>query len=202
MLIEKGFYLFEYARVVDNETEDTIYIPIEGYSLRSESIYNLQEFGKYVVTLDLNKPKECEILLEGIAKEIEANSPIAKYFNKLDNVGEGVYFTTTYQGKFLRLKAKGLLHGGKSKSAKPFTSDKSLEILAIKLTPVWRITQGIKEVKATEKRDIGSLLKWVNKDIIKEETDVQSLSKLDLKTLQICVAKEVKTYYFDNLKGY
>lgn len=105
----------------------------------------------------------------------------------------------------LRVKAKGEKHGGKPKvireSKSTLTDAETLRLtdLANTITPVWRITQGIKEVNATEMKHLGALIGWVINDIKKEE----SLEVIEqLKSLSRFISTIVKDYYFNYLKGY
>jgi len=205
---DKGAYIFDYCRVVSNDTGDTHYKSTESLvTPQGKSIYLLNSFGTYTLTLDFNKPDECEEKLENLALTIEENSPIAKYFNKPDNVGEGVYLWGIYNVTPTRLKAKGEKHGGKPKVKKtnghglPNNVKAKLQTLADKLTPVWRITQAITETEATEKKHIGLILKWVMEDIQKEEQPALEDANIEFKQVQGFVVSIVKDYYSDTLKG-
>ena len=202
---DKAAYLFDYARVVCNATNDEIYISTENWDRPELNIYNLKAFTKYELTLNLNNPDECEKRIQELAEHVEENSPIAKYFEKEDNVGEGVYLYATYNDQLFRVKAKGEKHGGKPKVPKEpkskLTDEETVRLttLAHKITPVWRITQGIKEVNATEMKHLGALIGWVIGDIKKEET-LEVVE--ELKSLSRFVSAIVKDYYFDYLKDY
>lgn len=202
---DKAVYLFDYARVVCNTTNNEIYVSTENWARPELNIYNLKAFKKYELTLNLNNPDECEKSIQDLAEYVEENSPIAKYFGQKDNVGEGIYLYTTYNNQLFRLKAKGEKHGGKPKALKKQNEKLDnkekdrLIALAHKITPVWRITQGIKEVNATKMEQLGTLIGWVIKDIKKEE-DLKVIE--ELKYLSSYVSNIVKDYYFDFLKGY
>ena len=201
---DKAVYIFDYFRIVDNATEHTEYIPSQAIPVNPNvGIYLLSSFGTYSLQLDFNQPALCAAQLAQLALQIEDQSPIAKYFDKPNNVGEGVYLWGTYQGEILRVKAKGEKHGGKPKTNTKATlseDDKSALIeLADSLTPVWRITQGITETGATTREHLGSLVKWVVSDIIKEESPTLVASGVELKQLQRYIATQVKAYYFDLL---
>jgi len=205
---DKATYIFDYFQVIDNATEERQYLSTENLQIPLNcNIYLMRNFGTYSITLDLNNPKECEKQLQELALNIEENSPIAKYFNKPDNVGEGVYLWCK-NNTMLRLKAKGEKHGGKRKSPKPpkqkLTDEESKHLAAIaaKVTPVWRITQGITEVNATEKKHVSKVIKWVLNDVAKEESPLLIEEKIELKSISKYVATEVRNYFFDYLKDY
>jgi len=205
---DKAFYMFDYLRLID-EDGDEFHYPTTNLSNHAESIYVMKDFKQYSVVLDFNNPSECEEVLEALALEIEANSPIAAHFNKPDNVGEGAYLwcLAIKDHPLYRLKTKGEKHGGKPKEKRDKsgpTSEEVVQLTAIadQLTPVWRITQGITETSATEMKDIGNLMKWVNQDIIKEEMEVITASGYDFKQLQKFTSKVVKDYFINSLKDY
>lgn len=207
---DKGAYLFDYYRVVNNEDdEDQTLFPTTGIGYIPHSIYNMAAFGNFTVTLDFNKPEECENTLKKIAELAEDNSPIAEYFEKPNNVGEGVYLYCLAANGYptYRLKAKGEKHGGKPKvkrEQKPMDSEleAKLSALAEEVTPTWRLTQAITETNATEMKHIGEVMKWVNQDIVKEEMPKLEAAEVDPKQLGHFVAAIVKTYYIGYLKQY
>lgn len=206
---DKGAYLFDFARVISNEDDHIIqHLSTEGLGAKDNFIYRLSDFApQYSLTLDFSKPEGCEKQLKDIALQIEENSPIAAYFNKPDNVGEDAVLIALYNGNFLRLKTKGDKHGGKPKQ--PKTQSKRtpgeqalLESVADKVTPVWRLTQAIAESRATEKKHIGDVIKWVLADVVKEDLHVLQEAKLTIKQVSGEISKIVKDYCFDNLKDY
>lgn len=206
---DKGAYIFDYCRVVTNTTDESQYKSTISLKVPSgNSIYLMSSFGCHSVLLDFNNPTKCEEDLKVLAESIEANSPIAKYFNKPTNVGEGVYLWATHNGKVLRLKAKGEKHGGKPKvprEPKHTLSDAESETLlafANKVTPVWRLTQAITETKAVERKHLGTVIGWVISDIEKEEQPFFEENSITIKDLSRSISTIVKDYYFESIKGY
>lgn len=176
-------------------------------TLTKNNIYHMRHFREFTITLDFSNPHQCERTLQLLAESIEDNSPIAKYYNKPDNVGEGAYLWCNYNGEMLRLKTKGLKHGGKPKEKrvqKPLDSELEIKLqnLADKVTPEWRLTQAITETNATEMKHIGEVMKWVNQDIIKEEMPLLHEAGVEPKQLGRFVASIVKKYYIDSIKNY
>ena len=206
---DKGAYIFDYFRVVNNDTDERQAYSTAGLTVFPEdSIYLMSSFGSYELLLDFNNPEECEQLLNNLVKDIEDNSPIAHYFNKPENVGEGLYLYGSDGNCTYRLKAKGEKHGGKPKEPrkpKQATSPEEVEKLtaiADKVTPTWRLTQAITEVNATEPKHLGEVIKWVIADIAKEELPVLIEADVELKNLSRYISAIVKAYYFDSIKGY
>lgn len=206
--IAKGAYIFDYFRIVNNDTDETQYKSTEDLnSYADHSIYLISYFGRCSVSLDFNNPKQCEKSLQHMAETIEDKSLIALYHNKPDNVGEGVYLYGEHEGIRYHLKAKGLKHGGKpkDKSNKPKLSDEDkqkFQGIADKVTPEWRITQAITETEATQMKHIGQVIKWVNQDIVKEEMPVLHEAGVELKKINGFIAQIVKDYYIEYIKEY
>jgi hypothetical protein len=202
----KAAYLFDFARVVSNEDDSTHYISTKGVDAPMHYIFNVSKFSTYSITLDFNEPHLCEEQLKVLVDKVEKSSPIAASFGKENNVGEGLVLSTFVYGELIHLKAKGNLHGGKpkTKTGKVLSPETQQAIIDVtdKVTPTWRIAQGIEETKATTKQDIGKLLKWINQDILKEDLHIITDSNLEFKDISRSVAKVTKEYYFDHIKSY
>jgi len=206
---DKGTYIFDYFRVVNNDTSESHFKPTTGLKVYPEdSIYLMSSFSRHAIDLDFNNPIQCEADLKDLAETIEAKSAIANYFNKPDNVGEGAYLWCEYNGTMLRLKTKGEKHGGKPKQPRTPKETKSpeevkrYEELATAVTPVWRITQAITETNATERKHLGEVIKWVIADVVKEETPKLLEANILIRDLSRYISAEVKDYYFNSLKDY
>jgi hypothetical protein len=205
---DKGAYIFDYFRVVNNDTDESQSYSTTGLTVfPDDSIYLMSSFDRYEAALDFNNPTKCEETLNTLALQIEGDSSIAKYFDKPDNVGEGAYLWCEYNGTMLRLKAKGDKHGGKPKVKKdqnPITEEHTIKLVALadKVTPVWRITQAITETNSTEMKHVNEVMKWVIQDIAKEEMPVLHDAGIELKELNKYVTKIVKDYYIDLTKKY
>ena len=201
----KAFYLFDYFRVVSNSDEYSVTYPTTGISNTAENIYNLASFGTYEVTLDFNHPDQCTQTLTKLAETIEANSPIAKFFDREDNVGEGAVLYCISEP--YKLKTKGKLHGGKPKQPRqpksPADTARGAELakLAADCTPAWRITQAITETDATERKHLGGIIKWLRADIVKECLPELQAADAVIADIAGYVAAEAKQYFFDSIKG-
>lgn len=203
--VDKGAYIFDYFRVITNDSDESTYKSTRSIiPPRNSNIYLMSSFSSYTLVLDFNDVSKCETDLEALALSIEKASPIARYFNKPTNVGEGAYLWAKYDGRVLRLKTKGEAHGGKSKaprvkSEKDIAEELMLKDLADKVTPVWRITQGITETSASEMKHLGPLIKWVISDVVKEETPTLVEANVEIKILSRYISAIVKNYFNDYL---
>lgn len=201
--LEKSAFIFEVARVTNDEGRDE-WITTDGLCHPDANIYNLLNYQTYEVDLNLNDYDACMSMLDQITYEqVEAKSPVGVQFG-LDNIGEGVYYTCVVNGQLMRFKHKGDLHGGKPKVPKVHVSvdDERVAFLlsvADEVTPTWRLTQAIQETNATTMKDIGSVIKFVQTDILKEEGLTLDKHGIKLKDIVKYVVDITKKYYIDNV---
>lgn len=201
---DKAMYIFDYMRIVNEEDPDDVKFVATDKLPLTTGIYRMSDFGTYSIALDFNNPAECIANLKTLAEQIEDNSPIAKHFDKPNNVGEGAYLWCDYKGKMLRLKTKGLKHGGAPKTPRKkvdSVEQEAREALGNLVTPVWRIVQGIEETNASERKHVGELIKWVIADVVKEEMTTIGDSPYDLAEIKGPISVATKKYFFEVLDG-
>jgi hypothetical protein len=203
---DKSAYIFKNFRYVDNRDEKITYISTSKIkSIPNKNIYALANFGEYYMPLDFNQLENYVDFLNNVTAFIEDNSPIATFFGQSDNVGEGLVYTAMYKGQFVAFKTKGTKHGGKLKKKhnKSKITDETKAVyqdIADKITPEWRLTQGITETKASSIEDTGKLIKWVIADIIKEESHILQENKVTMKDINRYVSKIVVSFFKDYLE--
>ena len=206
--VPKAAYLFDYARALNKETGEITFFQTHGIAYPEQGVYNLYDFGAYTAVLDFNNPEECEMTLDRLVKEVEENSPVAKYFNKEGNVGEGVFLISWHNDVIVKLKAKGEKHTAKTKRrgvqkvSRTSEEEQRLQEFADKVTPVWRIEQAIKATDAKSLKDMGKILAWVSKDVIDEEQPLINTSEFEWVDMKRAVAARVKRYVLSSFKSY
>jgi len=207
--LPKAFYIYA-VKVSNDETSEWIspYYLIDT-KIQYNNIYNVWNFKVWDIDIDLDVPSKSINTLEQFVKDIEEHSIIAETIS--DNplkctIGEGIVFWgLDKQSNWVNFKIKGLKHS-KSRVKTIKRVDSALENLkmeiAEKVTPGWRLNQAIQEVfgenwenEITRKR-IGEVLKYVFKDIIKEELDTISDAGLEPKQINGYVSKRVKEHFF------
>ncbi len=202
---DKAAYIFKYFRVVSNKDDSSEYFPFVYNVNAEEGMYKLSSFGLSALTIDFNDPEKAIADLKILAEHVEDNSEIAKFYGKLDNVGEGVYLTAWHGDELLRLKTKGDKHGGKPKVKREnYTvitdkDAKAIDDLAQTVTPEWRLNQAIRETGATSEKHTGLVIKWMIDDIRKEEEPTMREAGLEFKQIQGTVVSIIKEYFFDSL---
>ena len=145
-------------------------------------IHNIMNAQTWNFEIDFETPLLSQNqFIELVEKVIEPNSPIGKQMGVEGNVGEGAVFTFMYKETMHRFKVKGEEHSvSKVKTLKPVDNEKEqLKIdIATKVTPGWRLEQMYAEVFDTINGGLGSVqgtgdfIKAVNKDILKEDSDI------------------------------
>lgn len=177
--MEPTFIIFS-VRGRENEEGDPIYIPLDAIlSSPENNIFKITDFKQFSYDLDLS----CEDSIKGlqdITLSVEEECPVAKALNPEGNlVGEGLVWTTNYNGKHFKFKHKGEKHarGGGSRKVKASESYSEQQIEAInrfceKALSEDRLLQGVEYLQEMEldasAKNTGSYLKWVNQDICKE----------------------------------
>ena len=123
-------------------------------------------------------------------------------------IGEGVVVQFMFKDQLFTFKVKGEKHANsKVKTLKPVDEAKEQlkQDVAQKVTPTWRLEQMFNEVNNVINggvptiKNMGSFLKEVNKDILKEDSDIIANAGLEPKQVFGKVAQIAKVWYQDEL---
>lgn len=204
-LLDKSFYIFD-CLIYNFETKEKTWIDISELEVDSESnVFNIYDFPTFKVNIDFNNPGLIQNQLVEITTKVEQDCPVSRQLlgdieDKL--VGEGVVWTAYWKNQKHIFKVKGEKHSTskvkKLASVDPELIKSVLEFVDYAATEN-RIQQGIKEVNATEKKDMPALLRWVANDIITEENDTLTTNSLQWRDVQREVSNRVRQYYFKTL---
>lgn len=206
--VDKTFVIFQHFKVTPINEDPSFWLETKLINNHSENIYNINEFQKYNLEIDFENPKFSQNKLIEIVESIEMNSPVGKHFNKENNIAEGIVGTFMFNGVLFRFKIKGEKHSiSKVKTLSPVDDIKEQNKIdcATKITPAWRLEQmfdlandtinsGVPDIK-----NIGSFIKMVQQDIIKEELDTLAEFNLEPKDIFSIVSKISSKWYKDNL---
>jgi len=171
-----------------------------------KSIYNIYDFPIYEIDIDFQSPTLSQNKLIEITQEVERQCPVGAYFNKT-GIGEGVVWTEWAQTRGgLTFKVKGEQHSvSKVKTLAPVDTEKLAniqEFIDYACTEN-RMLQGLdylREQQLTiEMKNIGTFLKWLNSDIIKEEKDTMEKSNIDGKDVARAVQNKARTWFQQHL---
>jgi hypothetical protein len=199
--IEKMFVIF--AVKVDGE-----YIDFSGYkkSIPKMQIFNINQFPKFTMDIDFEHPETTQNKLTEITEQVEALCPVGKYFG-VDGIGEGVVWNCFWNNEMLIFKVKGEKHqSSKVKQLATLDLEKvngANQFVEYALTES-RLFQGIEYLKemnlpVTEK-STGDYLRWIMKDIIKEESETMEAAGLIMKDCQPLIARDARRFLFNNIQ--
>jgi len=167
------------------------------------SIYHVNQFGGWFVTVDFNQPEVAQNLFVKITEQVEAQCPVGSAFG-VDGVGEGVVWRcTTDPSEELWFKVKGEKH-----SASKVKTLGSIDVEAMQSQNAFvaatvtenRLEQGLQnlvneQLKPFDMTSMGDFIRWVHTDIVKEESDVIAASGLDPKKVGGPIAKAARSWY-------
>ncbi|UJR36396.1 hypothetical protein I4U23_029119 [Adineta vaga] len=169
-------------------------------------IYNIFDFPIYEIEIDFQEPKLSQNKLVEITEAVEKECPVGKYFEKT-GIGEGVVWTEWAQTRGdLRFKVKGEEHSvSKVKTLAPVDTEKLAtvnEFINYACTEN-RMRQGLEYLReqqlTTEMKNIGTWMKWLVGDILKEEKDTIEASNIDVKDITRAIPNKAKPWYQQQL---
>jgi hypothetical protein len=199
------FVVFE-VKTYNEQTDYTVYDHSE---FKDEAIrcFNINQFESYDIEIDFNNPASVLDTITEMTLNVENSCPVGLYFG-VHGIGEGIVFTGELNdGTILKFKSKGEKHSN-PKGLRPIKivddAREQLKInIALTVTPDWRVKQGIQEVCNTlnggqvKIEQLGSVIKWVINDIIKEELDTINNAGLTIKELNGLIANIVRACFFE-----
>lgn len=215
--VDKKFLIFPQFRVIHAD-ESVSTLPISELNLSSDSIYSLANFPEatFVTTIDFESELSINSFLELMESRIaaiEESSPVGKYFNQPNNIGEG--FVCTFdainfagESKQFIFKCKGEAHSNsnviKSQPAKSTEELTALNEFVDSICHSWRFEQGVVEtcgtVDSADIKHMGAYLKFVTTDTLKEENDLIIASGFEVKQIMSRVNDRAKKYFLELIK--
>lgn len=197
--LPKFFSLFGYGNVINESIE---WLPFDhDIGQYSPVIYNISQFGAYYVTIDSTNPAAVQNELVDLTVKVEAECPAGAFFG-ISGVGEGVVWRPLddelVKNKDLWFKVKGEKHSSSKvrtlASVDPEVA-KSINEFVEYVTTESRLDQGIAEVGGADLANTGAFLKWLNTDIIKEESDTLAASGIEFKDVAKAISRKAVTYF-------
>lgn len=198
--LPKFFSVFGYGNITNNDSIE--WLPFDhDIGQYSPVIYNISQFGAYYVTIDPTNPAEVQNELVDLTVRVEAECPAGAYFG-ISGTGEGVVWRPLddelVKNKDLWFKVKGDKHSSSKvrtlASVDPEVA-KSITEFVEYVTTESRLDQGITEVGGADLANTGAFLKWLNKDIIKEESDTLAASGLEFKDVAKAISRVAVAYF-------
>lgn len=172
----------------------------------ADRIYNIFQFPTYEMDVDFNKPQAYEEKLAALTEFVEKECPVGKHFG-VSGVGEGIVWTGTYEGNTYTFKVKGKEHSvvktEKVASAGVEEVAGLNEFVEYAVTEN-RLKQGISVLKSRgtpiNVKATGLFVRWVQDDVVKEETDTLVKNQIDWKKVSSLVATKARDFFMKNLE--
>jgi len=192
-----------------SEDEVAIWLPddkTQPLSSNDDRVFNILDFPTFSIDIDFKNPELSTNRMVEITAAVEAECPVAKQLG-VSGIGEGVVWKSDVNGERYIFKVKGDEHAGKSKvkTLKPVDNERLQRIndIAEQVTPVWRLEQAIQETFDTnnggdiDRKGLGDFLRWVVKDVLKEEIDVISDAGFEPKDVNKKISEVCRTWFFE-----
>lgn len=212
--LPKMFYIFDFAVSKNNSDglADVLFaddIPQGLHLLRGLPevdgvIINLAarspEYQNKPFIVDTEQPHLFLDAITPIVDGIGAECPVAKELGA-GGFGEGLVFTGAYQGKVYRFKIKDSRH--KVSKIREVAAVDEVELASLQefveltCTEI-RLKQGLELIASNTPLDIknmGSYIKWVVQDILREESDLIQTKQIDTKKATKLISTKAREYF-------
>jgi hypothetical protein len=206
--IEKSFFIFD-VKIVPEDGSDPYYVVSDYLKDTDNKIYNIEDYLSYSITIDFNRPDLAQEEMAKITDTVEKLCPVGKAFG-IDGVGEGVVWSTVYNGHKLRFKVKGEKHAGASKvkTLKPVDSERISRIhdLVNEIVTGGRLEQMFNLACDTingglpERKFLGDFIRMVIKDTMEEDIVTITEAGFEPKEINKYISEIARAYFFEKEK--
>ena len=208
---EKCYHIFNYFKVKSNdESVDFKWYSTNAIEDSANDIYNVMNSETWNVTIDFNDVETAKQTMYQIIEENEKHSPLGKKFGFLDNIMEGVVFSFFYNDELYQWKVKGEKHNTRTvKPVKPVNierQNKIIEFVNNHACTLSRLEQAYNEVfdiingGEPDIKQTGSFIKWVHKDVLKEESDLIDEIDIPWNDINPVVTKQARIWLIEQLR--
>jgi hypothetical protein len=187
---------------------------IDMATLNPEHIFHIYQFPTWTKTITFKQPElsvtqnELQVLTEAVEKEC----PVAAHFG-VSGIGEGIVWTSRFlsprnkQMHNVRFKVKGEKHSATKvktlASADVAKMTGIVEFVEYAVTDN-RLQQGYDELftapgKTATNKDIGTFVRWVSGDVLKEESDTMATNKLTPKDIGKQMSNKARLWFLQQL---
>ena len=187
-----------------DESINSYWINSSSFKSKENRIFNIEDYKTYSIDIDFNNPLLSQNEIIKLTLEVEKECPVSKEFGII-GIGEGIVFTNGFENRLI-FKSKGEKHAkSKIKVLNQIDEDKLnlIDSIVSKVTPNWRLEQILNETYDTlnggviDNSKIGTYIKGVMSDIIKEDLDIIIESGLTIKDISSKISQIAKNYLFN-----
>lgn len=212
--LEKRAIIFKHFKVspIESDTEENAFwLDTGGVCYEDELIFNITHFPTVEIEIDFEQPEMSKNKMIELVDKLESNSLVGKQFGIDGNIGEGYVFTFKFKGDLYKFKVKGEKHAGKSKVKTLKPVDEELEnrkrefvnnvaCKQFRLEQAWQDTFGIDNEKGDPSmKGMGTFLRAVINDVIKEESDIMVEQGLEPKTINSKISGVAREWFKEKL---
>lgn len=181
-------------------------------NLKENKIFNIYDFPTFEVTIDMNNPKLTQNKLIEITNSVENECPVAKTLGAT-GIGEGVVWKCVSDHPQLNtvdlvFKVKGQEHSVtnvKTIAEVDTAKVQSVNAFVDMVLTENRLQQGIDYLQEQHLpllvNSMGTFLKWVANDCLKEESDVLVESNLTQKDVTTAINQHAKQWFLTKLNN-
>ncbi len=200
--LDKMFVIF--AVKVDKTwlTEDQL----KDVKNHDEKIFNILDYPTYRMSIDFNKPQESVNKMVDLTIAVEEECPVGKAFGS-EGIGEGIVWSCISEGweaSRYWFKTKGEKHqSSKTKTLIPVDVERinNIKELVDSFVTESRLNQGLEQLAMDNleisRKNVGTFLKWVYNDILKEELDTIVENGFEPKELSGTISNKARTWFFE-----
>ena len=215
--IQKGVAVSQVARhfvifqVYDHQNDKWVYLPefefLSSHMLteaNASDIFSITQIPSYEVSIDFTNPEPAADIITNLTYEVEHECPWGR-FRGVSGIGEGIVWVPVEHHTLsdLWFKSKGVKHAKASSEKKQVQVDpakvENLRALVTELLPEWRLEQGVFYLRENgfklDTTSTGEYIKWIHKDVLKEETDVISANPFTWKEIVSPLSNAAREYY-------
>lgn len=169
-------------------------------------LFFISDYPTFTLSIDFNEPERALDRLEELTRAVEANCPVAQAMGS-QGIGEGiVWVSDTPEYGHLAFKTKGMKHKGTKNARLVQVAPEVMESLdgfAAAVLTESRLEQGYDLIRAHHGKvtedHIGTFLKWVGQDVLKEESDTLEASGLERKQVMGRINNSAKLWLLPRL---
>jgi len=209
--LPKSFFIFGIKVTPHTETQEELkdnpaYWVDYTYLRNTEvKIYNIDDYPTYSMEIDFNMPQLVQNRLSEITIAVEEECPVAKAFG-FSGIGEGVVWSSEYQGVVHRFKVKGEKHSSSKVKTLAAVDVEKLETIQTFIEYVVtesRVNQAIENVfpnsEPLDVKKMGDVIRWVVNDVIKEEMDTMVENNVEPKEINKYISAKTREMFFVKL---
>lgn len=208
--LPKMFVVFAIELLAKEEGGRNIYL--DKYAIQEavghdeeNRIFNIFTFGEWEIDIHFEEPRLATPQLVELTEMIEACCPVGKFFG-IDGIGEGLVWACNippYSGSAFMFKVKGSLHQTskvKVLAAVDIEKVNSVKECVDKIVTESRLNQGLDHLRMNQldiiPQNLGTFIKWVYSDAIREELDTIIESGLEPKEVGKEISNIARKWFF------